>query len=335
MIFHKLILKMYPGIFLLLSLFCAASIYSEEAPVERVQFHMGTYARVLIYGGDNQDAEAAFDAIRELDDLLSDYKPESEISRINSMAGKKPVAVSDEVIEILGTAKSVARETGGSFDPTIGALTIGVYRFGRESNTIPSDEAIRKARSLVNYRWLRFGGGRAYLEKEGMMIDLGGIGKGYAVDKAVGTLKDRGVGQGLVSLSGDIRVFGRDTSIGIKNPSGRGAIASFKTGTGDIAISTSGGYERVIDPGGKDYHHLLVPETGKPGRDFLSVTVVTRGTSTLADAYATALFTMGREKALEFLKSRDDIGFFAVYPDGRVYYNDAFTDIVSDLKIGQ
>jgi thiamine biosynthesis lipoprotein len=333
--FHKRLLNIYPGIFLLLSLSCAANINSEEAPVERVQFHMGTYARVLIYGGDNQDTEAAFDTIRELDDLLSDYKPESEISRINSMAGKEPVKVSDEVIEVLRAAKSVARETGGSFDPTIGALTIGVYRFGRESGSVPSDEAIENARSLVNYKWLRVGDGRAYLEKEGMMIDLGGIGKGYAVDKAVGTLKDRGVGQGLVSLSGDIRVFGRDTEIGIKNPSDEGTIASFKTGTGDIAISTSGGYERVIDPGGKDYHHLLVPQTGKPGRDFLSVTVVMRGNSALADAYATALFTMGKEKALEFLNSRTDIGFFAVYSGGEIYYNDSFTDIVSDLRVGK
>jgi thiamine biosynthesis lipoprotein len=331
---YKRSLYIYVGISLLLQLFYAASLSSEEASVERVQFHMGTYARVLIYGGDNQDAEAAFDTIGVLDDLLSDYKPESEISRINSMAGKESVKASGEVIEILNTAKSVARETGGSFDPTIGALTIGVYRFGRESGSVPSDEAIVKARSLVNYKWLRVEDGRAYLEKEGMMIDLGGIGKGYAVDKAVGRLKDRGVWRGLVSLSGDIRVFGRDTRIGIKNPSEKGTIASFKTGKGDIAISTSGGYERVIDPGGKDYHHLLVPETGKPGRDFLSVTVVMRGNSALADAYATALFTMGREKAMEFLNSRADIGFFAVYSGGEIYYNDAFTDIVSDLKIG-
>jgi thiamine biosynthesis lipoprotein len=310
----------------------AAAASPGEGVIERVQFHMGTYARVLIHGGTNADADAAFLRIKELDALLSDYDPYSEVSEISKMAGKRPVEVSQEVLEVLKEAIYVAVETGGAFDPTIGALSIGVYRFGRDGGRVPTDEEVGEAKSLVDYRELRINGDEVYLEREGMMLDLGGIGKGYAVEKAVRELKRRGIKKGMVSLSGDMKVFGYDIEIGIRDPDGEGAIASFHTGTGEIAISTSGGYERVIDPMGKVYHHLLVPATGKPGSEFLSVTVALDGDSALADAYATALFVMGKDKSVEFLKKHPEIGVFAVMPSHEVYCNETMKSLVRGLK---
>ncbi|MEW6145291.1 MAG: FAD:protein FMN transferase [Thermodesulfobacteriota bacterium] len=304
----------------------------DEGALERAQFHMGTYARVLIYGGTNADADAAFLKIKKLDALLSDYDPGSEISEINGMAGKGTLKVSPEVLEVLKQAIYVAGETDGAFDPTIGALTIGVYRFGREGAGVPTDEEVRRAKSLVNYRELLITGEEVYLEREGMKLDLGGIGKGYAVEKAVRELKQRGIKRGMVSLSGDIKVFGNDIEIGIRDPKREGTIASFHTGTHELAISTSGGYERVIDPMGKVYHHLLVPASGKPGRDFLSVTVVLEGDSALADAFATALFVMGKDKSVEFLKKHPEIGVFAVMPDREVYCNESMKRLVRGLR---
>ena len=181
----------------------AASSWGEgsEKAVERVQYHMGTYARVLIYDGTNADADAAFLRIKELDGLLSDYDPGSEVSEISRMAGKAPVNSSPDVVKVLTETVRVAEETDGEFDPTIGALTIGVYRFGRDGGRVPGDEEIRKAKSLVDYRDLRIEGDQVYLKRPGMMLDLGGIGKGYAVEEAVRTLKERGITRGLVSLS--------------------------------------------------------------------------------------------------------------------------------------
>jgi thiamine biosynthesis lipoprotein len=294
---------------------------------------MGTYARVLIYGGNNKDVDAAFSEIKKLDNLLSDYNPKSEISEINNMAGKKAVKVNPQVIEVLEIAKNIASETGGVFDPTIGALTIGVYKFGRESDDEPNIENIDKAKSLVNYKDLIIEGDSVYLKRKGMMIDLGGIGKGYAVEKAVTVLKERGIKRGVVSLSGDLKVFGDELEIAIKNPGSPGAIATFKTGSGDLAISTSGSYERSVNIQGEVYHHLIVPESGKPGSDFLSLTVVLEGSSTLADAYATALFIMGKDKAIEFLDNHGEIGVFIVFPDKKIYYNQTFSDLVNNLKI--
>jgi thiamine biosynthesis lipoprotein len=251
-------------------LLSAAPVFPEEASIDRVQFQMGTYAHVLIYGGTNADADAAFSEIRELDELLSDYNPQSEISEISRTAGMNPVRVSPQVLEVLMQAVYAARETNGAFDPTIGALTIGVYRFEKGGEKVPGDEEIDRAKSLVNYKDLRISGNEVYLERKEMMLDLGGIGKGYAVEKAAGVLKKRGIKKGMVSLSGDIKVFSYDTEIGIWDPGGNSTIATFRKGAGELAISTSGGYERVINLGGKAYHHLLVPSSGKPGENSLA-----------------------------------------------------------------
>ncbi len=305
----------------------------DSVPIERVQLQMGTYGRVLIYEGNNEDIGAAFAKIKELDNLLSDYNPDSEISEINNNAGVSPVKVDPQVIEVLKIAKNVASQTDGVFDPTIGVLTIGVYRFGRTEYTDPSADDIAKAKSLVNYRDLVIEDDSVYLRKKGMMIDLGGIGKGYAVQNAVSVLKERGVKSGVVSLSGDFKVFGHQAEIAIQDPDGQGAVATFTTGRSDLAISTSGSYERSVNINGEIYHHLIVPKSGKPGDDFLSLTVVMQDNSTLADAYATALFVMGRNKALEFLDAHQEIGVFIVFPDKKNYYNKTFVDLVSDLKI--
>lgn len=316
-----------------LLLVCFQAAHAQDDYIERQQFQMGTYARVLIYGGENRQADGAFEEIRKLDALLSDYNPNSQVSRISKNAGKEPVKVSPEVIEVLRASKEAAAETGGEFDPTIGALTIGVYRFGRDGRTEITEEGIERAKGLVDYRKLVLTEDTAYLEDEGMMLDLGGIGKGFAIDKAAEALKEEGVTRGIVSLSGDIRVFGEDIPMAVRDPSGRGVIASFRTGAQDLSISTSGGYERRVSSKGKTYHHLIVPGSGWPGQELLSVTVVMPENNTLADAYATAIFVMGKEKAQEFLEKKPGVGAFLVYADGTTYYNEAFTELTKDLKV--
>ena len=305
----------------------------EGKAIERVQYHMGTYARIISYGGTNEDVELAFQKIMDLDSMFSDYKPESQISRINKSAGERAIKVSDGVIDILTFAKQVSMETNGVFDPTIGVLTIGVYRFGRESKVDINEGSIEKARSLVNYRDIQINGNYVMLKKKGMMLDLGGIGKGFAVDQAVDVLINGGISRGMVSLAGDMRVFGNNLEIGIQDPGGKGTIATFTTGTGNLAISTSGGYERSVDGGGRVYHHLIVPQSGSPGNDFLSITVLMNGNNTLADAYATSLYLMGWEKAEEFLSDHPDIGVFIVFPDRSVYHNETFSELVESLSL--
>jgi len=304
-----------------------------ERPLERVQFIMGTHARIVLYGGTNTDIDEAFSRMRYLEGLMSDYDQDSELTRINRFAGKKRVDISDELKEVLEISIDVARETKGAFDPTIGALTIGFYGFGREDSKVKEFDDIDEAKRLVDYRLLSFDDNKAFLEKEGMMLDLGGIGKGFAVDKAVEMLKQSGITRGSVSISGDLRVFGENQIVSIKHPRREGFIASFTNGGRDLSISTSGDYERKVDVGGKRYHHMLVPEMGLSGTDFQSITLVVEGDSTLADAYSTALFAMGRKRAINFLEDHTYIGAFVVFSDGGVFYNEKFRELVEDFRL--
>lgn len=306
---------------------------SSGAPLERVQFLMGTHARIVLYDGTNNDIDDAFSKMRYLEGLMSDYDPKSELSQINRYAGRNVVAISDELKEVLEISLEVARETEGAFDPTIGALTIGFYRFGREDSRPKRLDNLTEVKKLVDYRLLSLNDHQAFLEKKGMMLDLGGIGKGFAVDKAVELLKKRGVTKGSVSISGDLRLFGNDQIIYVKHPRRKGFIASFTNGGKDLSISTSGDYERRVTVGGKSYHHILVPEAGSSGNDFQSITLVMEGNSVLTDAYSTALFAMGRKMAINFLENHLKIGAFVVFSDGSIFYNETFEKLVKRFRL--
>ncbi|MDA2918410.1 FAD:protein FMN transferase [Desulfobacterota bacterium AH_259_B03_O07] len=301
--------------------------------IERMQFLMGTHARIVVYDGSNNDVDKAFSVMKKLEDLMSDYDESSELSELNENAGKRSIEISKELKEVLQIALEVARETEGAFDPTIGALTIGHYGFGREDTKAPEPNDINEAKKLVDYNLLKLNGNKAYIEKKGMMIDLGGLGKGFAVDKAVELLKKRGIARGSVSIAGDLRVFGKDQDIYLKHPRGEGTIASFRSGGRDLAISTSGDYERFVKYEDTTIHHILIPKMGKSGTDFQSVTLVMEGNNTLADAYATALFALGRERAMEFLKTHPEIGAFIVFLNGEVFYNSKFKWLVSNFNL--
>jgi len=319
--------------FLLLNL-GLISIGSNQ-PIEGVQFLMGSYSRIEIYGGNRGDLDDAFKILRRIDDLLSDYNPDSEISLINQTAGTKVFEASNEVVEILDKAVEIARLTNGAFDPTIGAITIGLYGFGRENSTIPDAPSLKEATTLVDYRLLEIDGKKVYLKKKGMMLDLGGIGKGYAIDKAVEYLKRRDVKSAFVSISGDIRVFARNYNISIQDPNNNGVIASFDTGDSDFSISTSGVYNRYIANNGKKAHHLLIPATGKSQKGIKSVTIVSKNGNTFTDGVSTAILILGKEDGIKFLDQRKNIGAFIIFDDNSIYINKAFNHLVNNLQLSR
>ncbi|MEW6053226.1 MAG: FAD:protein FMN transferase [Nitrospirota bacterium] len=282
---------------------------------------MDTVVTVSVVSDSPDDAdkaiEAAFDRIESLEKMLSLYLPESEISHINKDAGKSPVRVSADVFELLSKAVYVSEMTGGAFDATIGAVSV-LYDF--HSSTMPPEEAITKNLVLVNYRdmILDKSASTVLLRKKGMLVDSGGIAKGFAADKAVDVLKKRGIQSGLVSVAGDIRTFGlkpdgKPWRIGIRNPRAAenrdeiiGAIE-----LRDTAISTSGDYERFFMLEGQRYHHLLNPETGYPAQGCRSVSVIA-GETAFSDAFATGAFILGPQKGLRLLQK---MGFEGIIID--------------------
>jgi thiamine biosynthesis lipoprotein len=270
-----------------------------------------TFVSVTVVAESRETAEKsiekAFVTIEQFGDLVNFFSEKSEVSAINRNAGIRKVKVSPITLDIIEKALSVAQDSGGAYDPTIGP-EISLWDFAHKIK--PSDAEIRANLPLVNYRNILLDKEKStvFLRKKGMLLDLGGIAKGYAADLAVQSLKQQGIRAGLVAVAGDIRAFGlkpdnKPWVVGIKNPRQEGSadeIIARVTLSGE-AISTSGDYERYFIMDGQRFHHLLIPATGYPANSCQSVSVIAdQGFKT--DAFSTALFILGADKGLELAK---------------------------------
>jgi thiamine biosynthesis lipoprotein len=295
---------------------------------------MDTVVTVTVASDSDKKAEAAieaaFDEIRGLEKKLSFWTEDSEIASINRESGMRPVKVSRETLEIIKDSVYVSEKTGGAFDPTVGPV-IRQWDFKKKKR--PTDEALKEAASRVDYRALVIDGDTVFLSRAGMSFDTGGIAKGFAADRAEAVLKRMGIKAGLISVAGDIKAFGlkpdgRPWRVGIRNPRAVGeeddvmATVELK----DMAVSTSGDYERFFMEGRRRYHHLLDPRTGYPAQGFMSVSIVAPR-SVMADGFSTGVFVAGPEEGLALLK---DLGMEGVFVDseGDVHVTDGLKGAV-------
>jgi len=283
---------------------------------------MDTFCSITVVASSKAEAKAAIDAgfeeIQKLETLLNYFSSESELSAINNAAGAIPVKVSRETVEILTKAMNIAEETDGAFDPTV-APVIRLWKFSKDpsDSVIPSADEVERALSLVDYRnvFIDSSASEIFLEGKGMEMDLGGIAKGYAADKAVLAIKSLGIQSALVAIAGDIRGFGVNTlgqpwKVGIQNP--RPETDSEKPWEDifatiqlkDSAVSTSGDYQRFFMRDGKRYHHILDPHTGYSAESGLISSTVIAPEGYLTDGLSTAVFILGAEKGLHLLESK-------------------------------
>jgi thiamine biosynthesis lipoprotein len=251
--------------------------------------------------------DAAFSELDRIGRLLNFYAEDSELSRINRNAGIAPVKVSAETLAVIAAALRAARETEGGFDVTVGPI-VRLWDFTKK--TIPTREQIEEARSLVGYRHVLVDeqASTVFLDTKGMQIDLGGIIKGYAADRAAVVLRQHGIASGIVAVAGDISLFGKQPDgrpwrVGIQHPRPKGEEAALLAtlDINDGAISTSGDYQRFFMENGVRYHHLLNPETGFPQDLCRSVTIVAPQ-AVDTDAFATGIFILGPEKGIATLE---------------------------------
>ncbi|MEJ2685559.1 MAG: FAD:protein FMN transferase [Candidatus Sulfobium sp.] len=272
---------------------------------------MDTYVTVTVVSPSKDKAERAvqdaFSTIERFGDLINFFSDRSELSKINRNAGIAPVKVSAPTLDVVEKSLYVARESEGAFDPTIGP-EIHMWDFHKKIK--PSDSDIREKLPLVDYRNVVVDqkNSTVFLKKKGMMLDLGGIAKGYGADLAVGALKRDGIRAGIVAVAGDIKTFGLKPdgspwNVGIENPRQKNAsdeiMATIRLS--DEAISTSGDYQRFFILDGRRYHHLLDPKTGHPAMFCRSVSVITdKGVFT--DSLATAVFILGPERGMKLLQ---------------------------------
>jgi FAD:protein FMN transferase len=276
---------------------------------ERTQVHMGTL--ISVHVADENLCDKVFDLFNDLDQHLSTYKSDSEISRLNRNGDVNVSAITREVLE---RSVEMDRLTHGAFDVTIGSLSHGAYHFGGEEK-LPTSAEIARALTFVGGDHLQIDHDSVHVTP-GTIIDLGGIGKGFAVDKSIKLLVQHGVTKAVIAASGDIGCLG-ECEVKIADPfHPNGFIASVSSSLPRFAISTSGNYERYIR--NKEHNHLLDPKSGKSEQIFASVTLMGEGDNTLLDALSTAVAVMGEKEGITLLKSLPMIRYYLVYNDGRV-----------------
>ncbi len=268
---------------------------------------MGSEFRIACYATSRKVAAgavtAAFDEVRRIDAFLSNYKPASELSRINAEAAKRPVAISDEMAALLEQCQAYSAASKGGFDVTVGAL-VKAWGFYKGQGSRPMPWTLWLARRNSGYQYLELDavGRTVRFLRSGLTLDPGGIGKGYAVDRAVATLRDYGIERALVS-SGTSSIFaiggppeaGGGWSLDIRGPKAEGEAAITVTLKNE-ALSTSGSYEKFFEDDGTRYGHILDPRTGRPATGLSAVSVIAPRTID-TEAWSTALFVNGESWA--------------------------------------
>jgi thiamine biosynthesis lipoprotein len=287
---------------------------------------MGTRIVVELWSDDHAAGERSIDAVmaemRHIDATMSTYKPDSEISRVNAHAAQGPVKISRELFGLLETALEYSRITDGAFDITYASVGF-MYDFRARHR--PTEQQISAALPAVNYHHVLLDRAThsVRFSQPGVRIDLGGIAKGYSVDRGIEILQRLGIRHALVSAGGDSRIigdrFGKPWIVGIRHPDRKDEVIA-RIPLVDTAISTSGDYERYFDENGVRYHHIIDPRTGHSASAVRSATVLAP-TATRTDGLSKTAFVLGAEAALKIYARLGDVEAILVRPDGKVLYS--------------
>jgi FAD:protein FMN transferase len=288
---------------------------------------MGTRITVELWSEDKAKADQAIDALleemRHIDESMSTYKPTSEVSQVNAKAADGPMRISKELFDLLTTAKEYSVITDGAFDITYASVG---YMYDFRKHIRPDEAQIDKALPAVDYRHVLLDTKNQTVQfsQKGVRIDLGGIAKGYSVDRGIEVLKSFGITRAYVSAGGDSRIigdrFGKPWMVGIRDPrKGEGEVIS-RIPLVDAAISTSGDYERFFEENGVRYHHIIDPHTGHSASKVRSATII-GPYATRTDGLSKTAFVLGPEKAMEIYNRIDDIDAIIVKLDGTVIYS--------------
>jgi len=283
---------------------------------------MGTFSRVVVVARNEKAGRAciaaAFERQRRIESLMSYHRPDSELNNVNRCAAQKPVPVNPLTFEVLRKAVHFSELSDGAFDVTVGPL-IDLWRVAGDANAPPSEAALAEARGRVGYDKLILNEKDLTVRfaAEGMRIDLGGIAKGYAIDKSAEAIRKGGALGGMVDIGGDIRCFGRPPEgqehwrIGLQDPTQ--ATEDLTAGKpllilqlSDAAVTTSGDYRRYTNVAGQKQSHIMDATTGRGANQLASVTIIAPDATT-ADALATAVTVLGPEKGLALVEKLDAV----------------------------
>lgn len=310
-------------LFFWISVFFLGCNSEEVKLVKETRFLMGTLFDVTVSHPNAKEAKIAiekvFEEIQRIELLTSKFNLKSEVTKINQRAGDNAFAVGNEVYELIRKSIYYSQLTEGAFDITVGAIQ-DLWDFENEKNVIPSSESLSRLLPLVNFRNVLLGkDNHVNLIKSGIKLDLGGVAKGYAVDRGIEILRKKNIHNAILNGGGDLKCIGEKSpgspwKIGVRHPRKQASVIASLEGK-DIAIATSGDYQNYFITDSVRYHHLLDPVTGRPAQGLQSVTIISKDTI-LADAMATAVFIMGPEKGLKFIESQKQLEGFLINSDG-------------------
>lgn len=282
---------------------CQEKVYTDS------RFLMGTECVITLFS--SSDAEAlsgAFEILKDIDGRISRTREDSEISRINRMAGLEEVEVSEETFSLLARAVDSAYFTEGAFNPLLGGV-VDLWGIGTEEARVPSQEEIAAILPYCSLDNIVLDEERrtVFLKSGKTSIDLGAIGKGYASDKVAEYLRSQGVERGIINLGGNVYVLGRKSAeepwvVGLQNPESDYGGYYATVSVEDSAVITSGSYERFMTKDGMEYSHIMDPETGSPAEtDLLSVSIISDD-GTFADVLSTAVFVLGYDEGVSLIE---------------------------------
>lgn len=289
---------------------------------------MGNHFELSVIAEDEAWALSCIDAgvaeIRRIERLLTTYSEDSETAAINRMAGIAPVPVCRETFELISRSLRISRLTQGAFDITYGSVDKRLWNFDMHMDALPDPETAKRMVRLINYNNVILDSGEmtVFLKESGMRIGFGGIGKGYAAERAKQVMKEKGVESGIVNASGDLSVWGyqpdgQPWTIGIVDPNAVGQVFSYLQLV-DMAIATSGNYEKYVMIGGKRYSHTINPRTGLPVAGVKSVTILCPNAE-LADAMATPVMIMGIRAGLDMIDQIKDMEAIVIDEEDHIY----------------
>jgi FAD:protein FMN transferase len=272
----------------------------------------------------NEKIDIGISEIQRIERLLTTFSDDSETNLVNRNAGIAPMEVSRETFDLIERSMRISAITQGAFDITYGSIDKRLWNFDQNMTSLPDKETAKKMVRLINFKNIALdqAKGTVYLKEKGMRIGFGGIGKGYAAERAKQVMRQAGVESGVVNASGDLTTWGvqpdgKEWTVGIANPNANGQVFSYMSISG-MAVATSGNYEKYVMIDGKKYSHTIDPRTGLPVSGIKSVTIITTNAE-IADAMATPVMIMGIETGLDMINQIKDIEAVIIDDNDRVY----------------
>ena len=298
------------------------SFLSADELIKRTKVMMGTYVSVSLEKEDLYLSNDIFKRLKKVELALSSYDKNAQIYKLNH---NKKTLISKDTYEALSLSKKFYEKTDGYFDITIGSITKNLFHFGEDSK-VPSSKELSLAK--ISLKGLHFDKKEAYIEDK-IVIDLGGMGKGFAVDKSIELLKTHNIKKAIVALSGDIYCL-YECQMSVQNPFDEKVLAEFILK--DMAISTSGNYRRYVK--NKKNNHLINPKKRKSQKTFASITLISKTLSNASlDAFATAACVMPFKKSMSFLDKQKELAYLVVTNKKDIYINEKFRSLVDNFKL--